>query len=236
VINYDLPSAPDTYVHRIGRTGRAGRAGTAITLMESREHRHIRSIESITRQKIEVRPLPTGADLRAKRLELTRASLRERLLKGDLDDVRPLIESLSNEFDVVDVAAAAVKLVQTATDGGRETEIPEPPRTEGRIRGGGYGRVPRPARLSRGRDDTARIFVGAGRHAGIRPADLVGAITGEAGIASRELGAIEIADRFSLVEVPQDRADDIVAAMKKATLRGLKVQVRRDRDETDVQP
>src|SRR6266850_1910466 len=215
VFNYDLPSAPDAYVHRIGRTGRAGREGTAITLMEPRAHRHVRTIESVTRQKIEVRQLPTVADLRAKRLELTRASLRERLLQGDLDDVRAVIESLAEEFDVVDVAAAAVKLAQAAADGGREIEIPEPP----------------PSRLPRGRDDTARIFFGAGRQAGIRPADLVGAITGEAGIASRELGAIQIADGFSLVEVPQDRADDIVAAMKKATLRGHKVPVRRDRED-----
>ena len=75
-----------------------------------------------------------------------------------------------------------------------------------------------------------KIFVGAGRQAGIRPADLVGAITNEAGIQSRDLGAIEITDRFSLVEVPEDGADAIVAAMKKATLRGQKVPVRRDRD------
>ena len=110
VFNYDLPSAPDAYVHRIGRTGRAGREGTAITLMEPREHRHLRNIEAITKQKIEVCQLPTVADLRAKRLELTRASLRERLLQGDLDDVRVVVESLAEEFDVVEVAAAAVKL------------------------------------------------------------------------------------------------------------------------------
>jgi ATP-dependent RNA helicase DeaD len=76
----------------------------------------------------------------------------------------------------------------------------------------------------------SRIFIGAGRQAGIRPADLVGAITNEAGITSRDLGAIEITDRFSLVEVPDDQVDDIVAVMRKATLRGQKVPVRRDRD------
>ena len=80
----------------------------------------------------------------------------------------------------------------------------------------------------------ARLFVGAGRQAGIRPADLVGAITGEAGIASRELGAIEISDTFALIEVPAARADDIVAAMKSASLRGQKVQIRRDRDDPRV--
>jgi ATP-dependent RNA helicase DeaD len=76
----------------------------------------------------------------------------------------------------------------------------------------------------------AKLFVGAGRQAGIRPADLVGAITNEAGITSRDLGAIEITDRFSLVEVPEGQLDDIVTAMRKATLRGQKVPVRRDRD------
>jgi ATP-dependent RNA helicase DeaD len=75
-----------------------------------------------------------------------------------------------------------------------------------------------------------RLFIGAGRAAGIRPGDLVGAITGEAGVESRSLGAIEIADRFSLVEVPADMADDIVKAMRKVTLRGQKVQIRVDRE------
>jgi len=74
------------------------------------------------------------------------------------------------------------------------------------------------------------LYVGAGRKAGIRPADLVGAITNEAGIRSHDLGAIEIAERFSLVEVPADLADAIVAALRRATLRGQKVVVRRDRD------
>ena len=74
------------------------------------------------------------------------------------------------------------------------------------------------------------LFVGAGREAGIRPGDLVGAITGEAGIKSGELGAIQIADRFSLVEVPESRADEIIAALRATTIRGRKVPVRRDRD------
>jgi ATP-dependent RNA helicase DeaD len=221
VFNYDLPSAPDAYVHRIGRTGRAGREGTAITLLDPREHRHLRTIENVTKQKIEVCPIPTVADLRAKRLELTRASLRERILQGDLDDVRVVIESLAEEFDVVDVAAAAVKLAHAAVTGDEHAaEIPAAPRRDAK-----------PPRAPRDGGDLTRIFIGAGRQAGIRPGDLVGAIANEAGIAARELGAIQIAERFSLVEVPPDRADDIVAAMRKAKLRGQKVEVRRDRDE-----
>jgi ATP-dependent RNA helicase DeaD len=76
----------------------------------------------------------------------------------------------------------------------------------------------------------ARLFVGAGRQAGVRPADLVGAISGETGLKSAFIGAIEIADRFSLVEVPEEVADDIIEALAATKLRGLKVTVRRDRD------
>ena len=75
----------------------------------------------------------------------------------------------------------------------------------------------------------ARLFLGAGRKAGIRPGDLVGAITGEAGVTSRSVGAIEIADNFSLVDVPESLADDILAALRATTIRGKKVPIRRDR-------
>ncbi len=232
VINYDVPSAPDAYVHRIGRTGRAGREGTAITLAEPREHRLLQSLERATRQKIEVATLPTVADLRARRLELTSASLREQILAGGLDEVRVVVEQLAGEFGVLDVAAAAVKIAHSALTGdGDEQELP--PAT--------LAREPRADRGSRDRPEarprraapsgpTARLFIGAGRAAGIRPADLVGAIANEAGISSRDLGAIEITDRFSLVDVPEDRADHIVEAMRRAMLRGNKVEVRRDRD------
>ena len=130
VVNYDVPSAPEAYLHRIGRTGRVGRTGVAITLAEPREHRLLRNIEAFTKQKLESARVPTVADLRARRLERTRAAVRERILAGDLDDVRVVVESLAGEFDVMDVAAAAVKMAHAATgsEGGDEEEIPEPPR------------------------------------------------------------------------------------------------------------
>src|SRR5690242_14783548 len=81
VVNYTVPSAPDSYVHRIGRVGRAGREGVAITLAEPREHRMLKTIERVTGQRIPVQKLPTTADLHARRLELTRAALAESLLE-----------------------------------------------------------------------------------------------------------------------------------------------------------
>jgi ATP-dependent RNA helicase DeaD len=223
VINYDVPSAPEDYIHRIGRTGRAGREGTAITLAEPREHRLLRSIEFSTKQKIEVATVPTVADLRARRLDITAASIRERLLAGDLDDVRVVIETLAQEFDVVDVAAAAVKLAHAALGGSEmEEDLPAPAAPRG---------VPRERGPRNAGENMTRLFIGAGRRAGIRPGDLVGAITNETGIAAKQLGAIEIADGFSLVDVAEEVADTVIQSMRGATLRGQKVQIRRDRTQ-----
>ncbi len=237
VVNYDVPASPEVYLHRIGRTGRAGRGGTAITLAEPREQRHLRSIEGFTKSKLDIGKVPTVADLRAKRLELTRASLRERLVAADFDDVRVVVESLSDEFDPVDIAAAAVKMAHDALGGNEEREIPAPaapalaPRERGEWRGAPADKPrlrPHRARPN-GDGDTIRLFIGAGRDAGIRPGDLVGAITGEADVTSRSLGAIEIADKFSLVEVPEPLADRIIAALKATKIRGQKVNVRREK-------
>jgi ATP-dependent RNA helicase DeaD len=244
VVNYDVPASAEAYVHRIGRTGRAGRGGTAITFAEPREHRLLRAIESFTKTRIEVATVPTVADLRARQLELTRASLREALLAGDSDQFRVVVESLAQEFDIVDVAAAAVKMAHAAVAADRDDrEIPAvaaPAQRgfafEGRAAGkkprGGPGGARRTSAPTNGR--VVRLFIGAGRQAGIRPGDLVGAITGEAGVDSRVLGAIEIADRFSLVEVPEALADKIIAALKASMIRGKRVLVRRERQEARV--
>ncbi len=127
VINFDVPCEAESYVHRIGRVGRAGREGVAITLAEPREHRQIRDIEQTTGQKITIAKIPTIADLRARRLELTRASVREAIVEGDLDRYRVVVESLSDEFDLMEIAMGSVKLLHQANgaEDHEEDEIPE---------------------------------------------------------------------------------------------------------------
>ncbi len=234
VVNYDVPASPETYLHRIGRTGRAGRGGTAITLAEPREHRMLKVIEGFTRVKIQTATIPTVADVRARRLDVLRASLRERLLAGRDEDTRVVVESLAQEFDILDVAAAAVAMAHAAAGRADDKEIPPPvvaksvePAKAGRPRLVGRRDTSRPA----DGEAMVRLFVGSGRKAGIRPADLVGAITGEANVTSRSVGAIEIADNFSLVEVPESKADDIIAALRSTLIRGNKVVIRRSKDE-----
>jgi ATP-dependent RNA helicase DeaD len=281
VVNYDVPTDPDAYVHRIGRTGRAGREGTAITLAEPREHRLLRNIEHATRQKIEIATVPTVADLRARRIDLSVAALREELVKGGLEPFRVAVETLAGEFDLMDVAAAAVKLAHDASGDGQidDVEIPsvlvpqerrdrpnfrDRPNYSGGREGPRFGDWREKKQFNRDRDrptglqpgpdpgeqrrewtakppfkrndrgprrpnyDVTRIFIGAGRIAGVRPGDLVGAIANEAGIDSKAIGAIQIADRFSLVEVPAEIAGDVIRALRGTTIMGRRVTVRKD--------
>jgi ATP-dependent RNA helicase DeaD len=216
VVNYDLPADPESYVHRIGRTGRAGRVGTAITLADPREHRLLRTIEHFTKQTIEVKPVPTAKDLQARRLEQLTLTLRERLAAADFDDVRTV---------------AAVKMAHTAAGGDdSEDEIVSMDSGQGRSAETPRGSGARGTREVRSGGAMARVFVAAGKKAGIRPGDLVGAIAGESGVPSSAIGAIRITENFSVVEVPEDNADAIIEALNAGSLRGKKVKVRRDRD------
>jgi ATP-dependent RNA helicase DeaD len=233
VFIFNVPSTSEAYVHRIGRVGRAGRAGIVVTLAEPREHRLLRNIEHATKQKIHVDRLPTLADLRAKRLDMTRAALHELLVEDDLDEVRVVVESLANEFDLMQVALAAVKLAHRGENraGDEGEEIPvlvveplRPPRPQVPYRGAGT-RPPRGDRRTQPDASMTRIVFSAGRRAGLRPKDLVGAITGEAGIEGSAVGAIDIGDSSSVVEVASEVASQVMRALRGVRIKGMRVMV-----------
>jgi ATP-dependent RNA helicase DeaD len=240
VINYDLPSSAEVYVHRIGRTGRAGREGAAITILDPREQRLLRSIEQHTKAKVAVAPVPTVAELLAKRLERTRGAINDAIRAGDLDAFRGVVNAMAETKDLATIAAAAFRLVFRAEGGERvEEEIPavslrpaEWSRPAGQDRASPHRHG---SDASRGRPDRrrarqevgmARLYVGAGHDAGIRPGDLVGAIANEANINSNLIGAIHIDDRFSLVDVPERLAHGIIEVLGRARIKGRKVGVR----------
>ena len=241
VVNYDVPSAPESYVHRIGRVGRAGREGVAITLAEPREHRLLKNIERVTKQQIPVEKVPTVADLRNRRMELTRATLRECCSRATSTTFRVVVETLTDEFDVMEVALAAVKLAHEA--GGApadEEEIPDvapaAPTTATAATAAAPSAGPAAATAARAppaggtAGDGVRLFVG--RRPGRRhpaPGPRGGHRRRDRPVAGRDIGAIEIADRFSLVEVPEGAVDEVIDAMKGTTIKGRRVNVRRER-------
>ncbi len=234
VVNHSVPSAPESYVHRIGRVGRAGREGVAISLVSPREHSALRSIERHTGRKMEIDTVPTVADLRAKRLGLIRAAMREAILGAELDTFRPVVESLSDEFDLVDVALAAIKLAHDeSSSDGDERDVPQASLDHSQGKGGGKKKSrPEGGGPNAGKRlnsaDAGRVWVNLGRDAGIRPKDLVGAIANETSLAGRDIGAIQISARFSLVEVPAGAVDEVIDSLSRTRIRGKSPKVRRD--------
>jgi ATP-dependent RNA helicase DeaD len=273
VINYDIPESPDVYVHRIGRTGRAGREGTAITLVQPREHRLLKAIENVVKQRIESARIPTAGDLRARRIEVLTAALRETLVENAFDTYRVAVQSLAEEFDALDIAAAAAKIAAEATlgeDSDDEHDIPlaamsdaaqpkrggakkgergagnderagrsgspwqgspehKQQRSAARDGGGGTYDGSRPPKRRAGGDAMTRLVVTAGEQRGVRPKDLVGAITGEAEIPGSAIGAIQIGERFSVVEVPESVAEKVIRALSRTTIKGQRVTAKRER-------
>jgi ATP-dependent RNA helicase DeaD len=245
VINYDLPTSPEVYVHRIGRTGRAGHSGVALTLLEPKEQRLLKNVERTTRQPIPLGRLPTLVDVRARKRDLTRAAVEAQL--GDADSLEPwrgAVDALSATADLADVAAAALAALHGQLHPGDaeepEVELPtfEPPapRTE---RKESHRKEPARGEAKPRRGETKthrepeggwdRIFIGLGARAGLRVGDLVGAIANEADLERTEIGAVQLGDLFSFVEVAAGRGDDVIRALTASTLRGRKVKVERDR-------
>ncbi|MBA3948269.1 MAG: DEAD/DEAH box helicase [Herpetosiphonaceae bacterium] len=230
VVNYDIPLDPESYVHRIGRTGRAGRAGVAITLVTPRERRQLRIIEGMIGQEIQRMRLPTIADVIARRREAFKESLREAVAAGGLESYTILVEELGEEYDPIDLAAAAFKLLLSepevpAEDTLAQQEVEErrPPRTAP----GDFGDRPTGSRSGGGRfgpeRGMSRLYLDIGRDDNVRPADIVGAIANEAGIPGRAVGSIELYDRFAFVEVPEQMAERVLKALKRTTIRGRKI-------------
>jgi ATP-dependent RNA helicase DeaD len=141
------------------------------------------------------------------------------------------VEPLGQEFGLSAVALAAVKLAdETSRSPHQEEDLPEvelPPADDRPGRRKAVGRDQRRGRPAT--KNTTRLFVGTGRSSGVRPQDLVGVITGKSYLSGRDIGAIEIADRFSLVEVPESAADDVIAALRPVSIKGRKATVRRER-------
>ena len=231
VINYDVPIAAEAYIHRIGRVGRAGREGVAITLADPRERHGLRSIENLIKQRLIPAQLPSVADVRQRRLDGVKDRLRASIESDDFDVYRPLVAELSAEFGPERVALAALKMARE--HGERElidepipVPVPEQRRTRMEERPApnrrpGFGRGTAPG--------MTKLFFGAGRESSVTARDLVGAIANEAGLNGKDIGSIDVAERHSVVEVPQDMAEYIIEAMQGSRIKGRKVNVRLDR-------
>ncbi|HEY7122991.1 MAG TPA: DEAD/DEAH box helicase [Ktedonobacterales bacterium] len=235
IINYDMPLDAESYVHRIGRTGRAGATGLALTLVTLRERRLLLLIERAIHRKLERLPLPTVGEVHRKRREAFREEVLRTLKRGELAQFRALVEELATTHDQLDIAAAAFKLVAEA----REAKHPGwnqmwlTPVKEAAVipslpvsvtaSGKPAPRLPTSRQHQYSREapsPLARLFLRIGKRDGVRPADIVGAIANTAGISGQSIGAIDIFETSSFVEVPEAVLEDVRATLNRTTIRG----------------
>jgi ATP-dependent RNA helicase DeaD len=192
-------------------------------------------IERATRQKIGIVPIPTVKDLLASRLDRTRQQLREALAKTDaLDELRNLVGELAKEFTPTDVAIAALSLLSQPSRPEDNTDFqsghgPRDVQQE-QSRPGMHakdetrrvgGRPPKPG--------MAKIYFDIGRDSGVTIRDLVEVMGDEAGIPSKDVGAIELTNQFALVEVPNELAEYVIEVMQGVRIRRRKFNVRVER-------
>lgn len=241
VVNYDIPSDTESYVHRIGRTGRAGRTGEAILFVAPREKRMLYAIEQATRQRIEPMQLPTRSEIVDRRIDQFKRQISETIQSQELEFFRELMESFQNEqaVDMEDVAAALAYLVQK--DQPLQPEIEDlPPEQErrpsersdrgrdrdgGRERGGREGGERRERFNATNDMDMCRYRIEVGREHGVQPKNIVGAIANEIGLDSNFIGNISIRDHFTLLDLPEGMPKDLFAHLKNVRVCGRPLNI-----------
>jgi len=230
VVNYDIPHDTEAYVHRIGRTGRAGREGKAILFIAPRERRMLNAIEQATRQPIKALSLPSRQDITDRRILLFKEQINEALESQELEFFEELIDGYQDEYDVGfrRIAAALAYLVQKE----RPLEAPEVvvqekpakevPRERGSKPAGEYG-------MQRYRIEVGRIH-------DVEPRHIVGAITNEVQLSSRDIGAIKIYPEFSLVDLPQSLAPEAFRHLQGVWVCGQQLKLTLDDGPRETRP
>ncbi|MEI7956839.1 MAG: DEAD/DEAH box helicase, partial [Verrucomicrobiota bacterium] len=257
VFNYDLPTDPEDYVHRIGRTGRAGRSGRAVSFVYGREIYRIQSIERYTRSVIRRERIPSQEQVEGRRADLIFDSLKERLESGKFDAYQDNIDRLLEQGHTpTDIAGALVTLLREASgrEGSAIEEDREPERRDPRDakfqkskdagfqrEGGPKARLERPERQERSgsrevhsaQAGMASLFLSLGKTHGVMAKEIVGMLYREAGLPDGCLGRISLFPKHSLVDVPEAFVQQVIERTRNARLRGRPFRIDRDRGPQD---
>ena len=228
VFNFDVPQDAEDYVHRIGRTGRAGRKGVAITFLHPRDRVRLKEIEAYTHQLITEAKLPSGEEMQARRDERFVTRLYEQLIGGTTERERAVVTRLmESDLDIIDVAAAAIRMARAGESALPVGEINEPAQETRSTRA--FGRKTRsaegaadgrrsPSRSNRDQQPRpqeagmVRLRMNLGEQHGLRPGDVVGAIASEVGIPGRAIGEINIFRDHTFVDVSEKHVRRILQA------------------------
>ena len=212
VINYEVPSKEDYYVHRIGRTGRAGKEGASFTLASAKELRKIEDIEKYTKKSIRKRTIPTVDKVNEVKQDKFIRGIVSVIESGDLGENIELAGKLMDKgYDAETVIAAMIKKL-VKFDLSEERDLNDV----------------LPERRKRGEvklENTERFHVNLGKKQGIRPGDILGAVAGECDIPGYDIGEIEVLDNFSFFTASKDHKHRILDRMNRSQIKGMDVAV-----------
>jgi len=232
VVNFDIPTDTESYVHRIGRTGRAGRSGDAISFVTPRERHLLKAIEKATRQSLTEMRMPTVEDINATRLTRFDDAITSALSSDRIEFFRDVVGHYVNEYDVPEGEVAAALAIVLHGDEPMLLE-PEPPRVARPERAarregaeGGPGRDRGGRRTPSGPYATYRINVGK-RHK-VLPRQIVGALANEGGLGREDFGHIDIRGDFSLVELPAELPGDAWKRLRGTRISGRLIDLSRE--------
>ena len=210
VFNYDIPQDEEYYVHRIGRTGRAGRSGMALSFISGKEVYKLKDIERYCKTKILAKPVPSLDDVKNTKVDNMFEKIKQTIEEGGLTDMVNLVEEHVNqeEYTSMDMAAALLKMLIGDTLE-REDEVEN-------------------FHFDIDKDDSrmVRLFINIGKKDKIKPSNILGAIAGESGMPGKLVGAIDMMDNYTFVDVPAIHAEKVVKAMNdNVEIKGRRVNM-----------
>nr|WP_309129286.1 DEAD/DEAH box helicase [Microbacterium sp.] len=235
VVNFDIPTDTESYVHRIGRTGRAGRTGDAISFITPRERYLLKHIEKATRQQPAQMQLPTTEDVNTTRLARFDDAITSALQEtGRIEAFRDIIAHYVRNNDVpeADVAAALAVVAQGETPLLLDPERDELSRAVERDNRPPRERQERPDRAPRerrGRGDYTSYRIEVGRRHRVEPRQIVGALANEGGLGRDDFGAIAIKPDFSIVELPVNLDPGVLDRLRDTRISGRLIEIKPDR-------
>ncbi len=230
VVNYDIPTDTESYVHRIGRTGRAGRTGDSIAFVTPRERHLLRAIEKATRQPLTQMQLPTVDDVNATRLSRFDDQITEALTQPErIDFFRDVVAHYVAEHDVaeVDVAAALAAVMHGEQPLLLEPE-PEPRQGSFEERATHAGKAGRGPRESRSGQPMAAYRIEVGKRHKVEPRQIVGALANEGGLSRGDFGHIMIKPDFSVVELPAELPAGTLDRLAGTRISGKLIEIKPD--------
>lgn len=208
VFNYDLPQDEEYYVHRIGRTGRAGKSGLAFSFVVGREVYKLKDIMRYCKTKITARKVPSLNDVANTKMNKIFDEIGHVIEEEDLGSIMHMIEEriYEEDYTAMDMAAALIKMMMGTNE---SVELPD------------YGEFGNTG----AKDGMVRLFINIGKSQKVKPGDILGAIAGESGIPGRLVGTIDMYDKYTFVEVPQEHAREVMMAMKNTKIKGKSINI-----------